>query len=156
MEGDTPAARRLFEQAMGLLRTIGERLGEADTLGHMGELARGQSDLAAARAFFTQALRIYAEIGARRTCALTLERLAMVDAAEGEVERALRRAGAAAAVREDTGAQAPASGLAEIERVKDAARQGLGEPAAAAGWEAGRSTPLADAIAEALGEPRPA
>ena len=111
--------------------------------------------VAAARAYHADALRIYAGIGALQGCAVALERLAVADMDGGELEWALRQAGAAAAIRECTGADAPPHTYGYVERVQAAARQAIGDRAATALWVAGRSRPLEEAIAEALGEPVP-
>jgi hypothetical protein len=150
-QSDAGTARRLLERALTQHRELGDRLGEADTLGLLGEVARDRADLAAARASHVAALRIYAEIGALRECAFTLERLAAVDAARGEAARALRLAGAASAVRDQAGVPPPPAARADMELTGRLGRQVLGDRADAA-WEAGRSTPIAEAIADALEE----
>ena len=150
-QGDAGTARRLFERALTRHRELGDRLGEADTLGLLGEVARDAADLGAARAAHAAALRIYAEIGALRECAITMERLATVDAARGEAARALRLTGAASAVRVQAGVPPPPHARADIELAKRLGQQALGDQADAA-WQTGRGAPIAEAIADALEE----
>ena len=158
--GDAPGARRLFTRALALHHEIGDRLGEGDTLVWEGELATGVSDVPAARACFAGALRVYADIGALRPCPRPLEWLAFVAAAQGSDTRALRLAGAAAAIRErvrtptapDTRA---ADARTAVEQLRAAALRRLGPQAAAAAWAAGRALRFEEAIAEALDESLP-
>jgi DNA-binding NarL/FixJ family response regulator len=80
----------------------------------------------------------------------TLEGFARLAAAEDQPERALRLAGAAAALREAMGTPLPPFWAADLERSLEPARQALSAEAWAAAWAAGRAMPLAHAVTEAL------
>ena len=148
--GDGPEAERRFAQALALHRELGDRLGEADALFWQGEFARGRGDVAGAWAALTGALRVYADTGGLSGCARTLDRLAGVAAARGDLVGALRRAGAAAALRERIGPRIHHAAPAELARLHATARRTLGHRAAAEAWDAGLALRLEDAITEAL------
>lgn len=107
----------------------------------------------APRAQFAESLRIFFfELGYKYGLAYALEGLAEVAAAEGLPERALRLGGAAAALRDSTGAASAEAFRARQERRLADARARLSADGAAAARAAGRAMALEDAIAEGLGE----
>jgi hypothetical protein len=78
--------------------------------------------------------------------------LAGVVSAQGQPERAARLFGAAAATRRLIGAPLAPTERSRYERLLAAVRAQLDEGTFAAAWAAGRTLPLEQAIAEALGE----
>ena len=84
-----------------------------------------------------------------------MEGFAELTGAQGCPERALRLAGAAAALREVIGAPAPPVWRDRRERTLELAHRALGERAAAAAWAAGRGLSPEAAVAEALAPPEP-
>jgi hypothetical protein len=118
----------------------------AMSLSGLGRLAYSQGDHAAARAQLGQSLAISSELGDRWGVAQVLEGLAALAAAETQPERALRLAGAAAAVR-SAGRAPDGTG-----RPPDAARAVPDAGATAAGRESGRSKSLAEVVADALAD----
>jgi hypothetical protein len=67
-----------------------------------------------------------------------------------EAERALRLAGAAAALRQNIGAPLTSAEQAKLEESLHAARQALTSAVAATAWLEGRALPVERAIEEAL------
>jgi predicted ATPase len=150
LEGDLRAARPLFEQSLALARELGDRTGIAVALFGLGRTAFASGERAQARALWCQCLVLFEEVGPRSGIAHALDALAELAVAEDQSERALRLAGAAAALRKTINAQPIPILREQYERWVGLARQALGESASAAAWAAGQASPLAQAIAEAL------
>jgi tetratricopeptide (TPR) repeat protein/transcriptional regulator with XRE-family HTH domain len=74
----------LHHSALAAARQAGDRLGEADTLGTLGELQRGIGDYLAAAASLAQALALYREAGDQRGQAWTLDQLGFLRALTGD------------------------------------------------------------------------
>jgi predicted ATPase/DNA-binding SARP family transcriptional activator/DNA-binding CsgD family transcriptional regulator len=142
-------ARARLEDALAACRRTGHRTYEAYTLTSLGYLAVEQGRLAEARAWFTESIAVVRAPGDLGEVAHTLEGFAAVAAGEGQPERALRLAGAAAALRAALGAPKSPAWAEFLERPVAQARRALGA-AAAAVWRAGQATPLAAALALAL------
>ena len=156
-EQDYPEAESRFQEVLTLWRALG-RPGFLDevprALNGLGDasLARGARTLA--RHYFGQSLALGAGMPDARTQAriraAALERLAALDAAEGQAQRALRLAGAASALRQAAGAPPTPTELADLDRRLEPTRQSLPEAAAAAAWAAGQTMSLEQAVAAAL------
>lgn len=149
--GDLTGARADFAEALAIcdahphvprLRAVVRTL-QGEHLVRTGEHAAG-------RAAFTDSLQVYTKYGAEVPVARALHGLARVAAREGQTERSLRLAGAAAGVRARTGDTWPPSiddtALAALERR-------MGRRAEALRSE-GRALSVADAVSYALGEMR--
>jgi tetratricopeptide (TPR) repeat protein len=143
-QGDAAAARSLYEESLVRRRAVGDKRGMAMSLTGLGRLASSQGDYATARAQLGQSLAISCELGDRWGIAQALLGLAALATAEAQPERALRLAGAAAALR--SAGRAPDG----PRRPPDAA--GVDSDLGAAGREAGRSTSLEEVIADALAD----
>ena len=89
-------------------------------------------------------------LGEWRAIAFVLEDFGGLAAAQGQPERALRLAGAAAALREALGAPLPPTERARLERWLAPARDALDEAAQASAHAAGRAMSLEDAMSYAL------
>jgi predicted ATPase/transcriptional regulator with XRE-family HTH domain len=149
--GDPAEACRLFEAALARHRAAGYgNDAVARSLHDLGGLALDAGDLATARARCTESLLLAEEAGSRATILLGLGDFAALAGARGEPARALRLAGAAAALRTVVDVALTPLERATAERAEQAARQALGDAAAAAFAE-GRAMPLEHAIADALG-----
>jgi len=147
--GDPAEACRLFEAALARHRAAGYGSDAvARTLHDLGGLALDAGDLATARARCTESLLLAEEAGSRATILLCLGDFAALAGARGEPARALRLAGAAAALRTVVDVALSPLERATAERAEQAARQALGDAAAAAFAE-GRAMPLEHAIADA-------
>ncbi|WP_035127614.1 AfsR/SARP family transcriptional regulator [Conexibacter woesei] len=83
--GDAAAA---LVEALGRLRSIGDRSGEAMTLAHLGHLARTRGDLDDARARLEEAFALRQELGEGRDARVVSLGLGLVHAAAGELDAA--------------------------------------------------------------------
>jgi predicted ATPase/serine/threonine protein kinase len=149
-QGDVEAARALYEKSLAAFQALGDRWGIAGTLGDLGNLARDQADYAVARAFYVDSLRIQQELEHKRGIARLLECFAGCAAAERQPERALRLAGAAAALREKLGVPLSGAEQARLERCLEPAREALPDRDGADVWMEGWAMPLEKAIESAL------
>jgi predicted ATPase/class 3 adenylate cyclase len=149
-EGDPAGALPLLEESLATFRQMGNQFHVAWALRNLGNAAGDLGDRALARARFREAVAIEGELGYTTAVATSLEMLAGLDVAEGRPDRAIRLAGAAAALRgTDRGWRSPRD-QAQLERDLALAREVLGEPAAAAAWNAGQRMTPKQAVAYAL------
>jgi predicted ATPase/class 3 adenylate cyclase len=155
-QGDLAAARAGYDAALAAARAVGaagHRGFDALPLWGLGNLALLEGDHAQAAARFAEGLALAQEVGRPHWVALGLVGMAAVAGARGQPERAARLLGAAAALREATGATLDAADRATHDCAAGAAQAAVGAAAFAAAWQAGRAMPLADAVASALEEP---
>ncbi len=145
-EGDRPAARALCEQALAAFRGLDDRWGIASSLADLGHLSRDAGDRQRAQAWYRESIEIFRELGYRRGIARLLEDFACAAVADGKPERALRLAGAAAALREALGARLPPDEQPKLERVLAQARAAVAPAAAQQVWTEGATMPLERAI----------
>jgi non-specific serine/threonine protein kinase len=150
-QGRLERSRECHEQALAIQRELGDSRGTAFSLRELGEVATALADASAAADFLGQSLEIYRTLGDRQGIATAIEGFAALAASRGQLERALRLAGAAAAVRESI--QAPIAGpdLERLERYLEPARSQLGAGAEAARSQGARLT-VDEAIGVALGD----
>lgn len=99
-QGDLTGARLLNEHCLTLRRAQGDRRGIAFALGQLGFLALEAGDAGQAARLHAESLELGQELGATHQLMNALEGLAGAAAAQGASVRALRLAGAAAALRE--------------------------------------------------------
>ena len=116
----------------------------------LGDVAMGQGDLAAARRWFEEGLALCQELHEEARVPRVLESLAVLAALDGTPERALRLAGAAAALRERLGVPATPAQHARVDGAIGAVRWGLTESQGAAAWAAGQKMDMSQAIGYAL------
>ena len=153
--GDVERAGALLAQGVAGFRASGQRRLEAQVLRSLALLARATGDAAAARGRLTEALAIWREQGREDGLAETLETLAGLAAADGEAERALRLAGAAAAVRDAAAFPLPPRRRVALDARLAPAHRALGAAAAAAALDAGRGLTADQALDEALPDRQP-
>ena len=150
--GDRAAAQECYRRGADVFRRLGDALGVARSAIDLGHLACEDGDADLARALFAEALDGFAAANHPLGIAIALEGCACAAEAGGDRDRALRLAGAAAAVRR--GAGADACGALEqgtrLER-RVAALWALGDPAAVERRNAGAALSLDDASALARG-----
>jgi predicted ATPase/serine/threonine protein kinase len=149
-QGDTAAARSLYERSLAAFREVGDRWGIAGSLADLGNLARDLGDFAAAHPLYCESIKIFQELTHKRGIARLLEGFACLAAAESQPERALRLAGAAAALRQSLGAPLTPAEHAKLGRILETARQAIASTAGATAWLEGWATPPDKAIEEAL------
>ncbi len=146
--GDYARARGLYEESLALRRDLGDKQGVSTALGSLAMVAHDEGDAESAQRQWRESLAIRQSIGDRSGIAECLERLAVFRPAPTDAVRLLA---AARALRELI--QAPGSvrqqqhAAGDLERL----RQQMDENAFSGAWADGRSMPLAQAIALALG-----
>jgi hypothetical protein len=149
-DGDHALAGCLLDEGIALCRELGDLEGMGRHFFSLGHLALDASDLRAAAARFTDSLALFTELDYKYGIVYALEGLSDVAAARGQAEVALRAAGAAARLREVTGA-APAVEFRERHAQWLAlARETLDETEADAAWAAGVALAPGAIVAELL------
>jgi predicted ATPase len=149
-EGDYAQARTLLEVGAARAREGDIPGQEARVLVSLALLARATGDAGGARAHLDAARAIWRDDGLEHHLAPTLEEFAFLAAAHGHAERALRAAGAAAALRETTAFRLNAAGTEYVRRQLAPAYRALDGEAAAGALAAGRHLNLEQAIDEVL------
>jgi len=148
--GDAAAAREMYGQGLAIFRELGDRWGIAGTLADLGNLAREERDFAAAHAMYRESLKLFQELEHKRGVARLLECFACAAAAQSHSDRALRLAGAAAALRQKIGAPLTYAEKARLESHLECARPGLSDASTTAAWLEGWELPVERAVEEAL------
>jgi predicted ATPase len=149
-QGDSAAARTLYEEALAIFRELGDRWGIAGTLADLGSLAREHGNYPAAHSLYRESLKTFQELKHKRGIARLLECFACSASAQADPKRALRWAGAAAALRQNIGAPLTAAEQAKLEESLDAARRAMTNTADATAWLEGWALPVEKAIEEVL------
>ena len=149
-QGDTAAARTLYEQSLAIFRELGDRWGIAGILADLGSLAREQRDFPRAHSLYRESINIFQGLDHKRGMARLLECFACSEAAQAHAERALRLAGAAAALRQNIGVPLTPAEQVKLEASLDAARRELSNTAGATAWLEGWALPVEKAIEEVL------
>jgi DNA-binding CsgD family transcriptional regulator len=147
-KGNYDGARTLGESGLKLLELYTDRRAVGLMLVDLGSTATAQRDFPAAFDFLSRSLRLNEEMGEPSGIAFVFDRFAVLAAALGQPERALRLTGAAAALRAGTGTPPPPAIQQQIDRQIEPARRALGRLADAA-MAAGRQLTLTEATAEA-------
>ena len=150
--GDLEGAAWRLEESSAIARAAGRTDVEAWQLGGLANVARRRGDLAHATRLQRRALAMETALGDRRQIAISLEHLGQIYASAGRGEPAARLLGAAMALRELIGAPQPVPERSDTEQTVAGLRAALGEPLWATAFQAGRSRPLEQAIAEGLDE----
>jgi tetratricopeptide (TPR) repeat protein len=143
-------AKVLYERSLAIFRETCERWGIAGTLADLGNLAREQRDYPRAHELYTESLGLFQELNHKRGIARLLECFAITAAAELKAERALKLAGAAAALRHLIGVPLTAAEQAKMESSLNSVRQALSSAAGTPAWLAGWNLTLESAVEEAL------
>jgi len=149
-QGDSAAAQSLYQQCLAMFREIDDRWGIAGTLADLGNLAREQGDFPAAHLLYQESITIFLQLDHKRGIARLLECFASSAAAQSKPERALRLAGAAAALRQNIGAPLTAAEQNKLENGLEPARQSISIAAGSAEWLEGWALPIEKALEEAL------
>jgi hypothetical protein len=140
----------LYQQALAIFRELNDRWGIAGTLADLGNLARDQRDNTTAYSLYRESITIFQELDHKRGIARLLECFACSAAAQFQAERALRLAGAAAALRQNIGAPLTSTEQIKLEASLEPARQAITNATGATAWLDGWTLPSEKAIAEVL------
>jgi predicted ATPase len=150
-QGHMDVARTLYQESLSLFRELGDRWGIAGCLADLGNLSRDEQDFEAARLMYTESILTFQALEHKRGIARLLECFACSSAALSKPKRALRLAGAAAALRRTLGTPLPAEEQAKLECGLERARQSMENSAASAAWLEGWAMPMEKAIQFAIG-----
>ena len=148
-QGELAQARVQLEEALNLQRELGDPAALALTLHSIADLERTSGAYATALTFYAESLTINVRVGDRWTAIQALEDVAWLAALQGEPERALRLAGAAAATRAAMGTPLPPGDQTRLDAALAPARQALAERAAPL-WAEGQALSFEQAVALAL------
>jgi predicted ATPase/DNA-binding XRE family transcriptional regulator len=157
-EGQTLAARQLFEESLRLRRHFRDGFSIGHTLRFLGEIAEEQGETEQARVYYTEALVLLRASWDVNRIAAVLRGVAALALLAGDPAWALRIAGAVHVVHARCGTRiymevAPAQKLwarTSWEHIRHTAQQALSPADAAVAWAAGQATSFEKAIADAL------
>jgi predicted ATPase/transcriptional regulator with XRE-family HTH domain len=149
---DEKRASALGQELLDLSRALQNQHGILFAAAALGSVGLRGGDLVAARAWFREALTAGCAIGYRWGVSMTILLIAYVAAAGKQAERALRLAGAVAAMHETMGVSLAHFRQTELDRRLAPSRQILGEAAASATWSEGHKLTLEQVVEYALEE----
>jgi predicted ATPase/DNA-binding winged helix-turn-helix (wHTH) protein len=155
-QGDVAAARGLYQRALLAFREAGDPWGAARSLTDLAYIDCEQGDHLAARAACREALEIFAELGHRRGMARALEGSACLALAQGQAERALKLAAAAARLRQLISAPLHQAEQAKLDQTLLPAWKSVSEVEGKLAWAEGSGMSLEEAIQYSLQDPESA
>ena len=140
--GDLDRAQAAAEEALGIFREHDYLHGVGRALSDLARIALDRGDREAAHALYRDAIDVYRRIEHRRGLMQVFEALAVAAEADGRPRRALKLAGAAAALRQEAKIVASAAERFRIDPCVERSRSRLGATAGAAAWMEGWTAPL--------------
>ncbi len=152
LAGRHDEASRVLEEGRAECEELGDPGGVSLALYGLGLIALAQGEDLIAFDRLAESLRLSYEAQEAWHIAERVEALAGVWAVRGDLARAARALGGAAAMREAGGFPAPLAERAELEQTLRAIEAGLGPAATAAAMSAGRALSLDDLVADMLGD----
>ena len=148
--GDYPAARHHLDLSLPTFRRIDDRFSLGWALHILGVVTVKTGDFDAARAAFREGLSLFGEARDVTGLALLLDDLSGLALTEGDVPRAARLAGGAAALQKQSGTDLAAV-LNKAEGRYRPGEQVVDEHTIRTAWNDGQTLPLDRLIAYALG-----
>ena len=152
-QGDISAARSLYQRALSIFRDTGDPWGSARSLTDLGYVDCERGDHSAAHASYREAMQIFSALGHRRGIARTLEGYACLAVAQGNAERALKLAAAAARLRCLISAPLHQADQSKLNHTLLSAWKSLNEVDGKLAWDAGSAMSPEEAIQYSLQEP---
>jgi len=149
-EGDVEAATARAAESVALFRDLRSGSGLAEALTTQGYARGAQGDMEGARAALSESLQLACAEGPRWLVATNLEGLALLEAGQGQAERAALLLGAAGRLRVVIGAPLPSCWRADYERAIARVRARLSTAAFEAAWADGEGASLERIIADRL------
>ena len=146
--GDFVAARAEAEEALRLHKDLGDIFGLQGDLYVLGRALTESGDLDAAREIFLEALGMAEHIGSLTEIALSLDLLAIDEAMRGNAVKAMRIAGASAAIKDSIAGEAPPE-LLDLPDSRERARSLISDEEIEASLEAGRAMSVDEVLAYA-------
>jgi predicted ATPase/class 3 adenylate cyclase len=147
-QGDLVAARAEAEEALRLHKDFGDVFGIHGDLYVLGRAVADAGDLDAARELFFETLGMAEHMGSLTGLALSLDLLAVVDADWGKPVRAMKLAGASAAIKDAIAGEAPPE-LLDLPDSRERARSLITDKEIKAAWDEGRAMGVDEALAYA-------
>jgi predicted ATPase/DNA-binding winged helix-turn-helix (wHTH) protein len=155
-QGDLASARKLYQQALSAFQETGDPWGSARSLTDLAYIDCEQGNHLAAHAACREALEIFVGLGHRRGIALALEGSACLAMAQGDAERALKLAGAAAHLRQLISTPLHQAKQSKLDQSLLPAWESVGEAEGKRVWAEGSGMSLEEAIQYSLEEPESA
>jgi non-specific serine/threonine protein kinase len=149
-EGNRERGAAWVEEGLALHRELGNKQGLGNKLSDLGRVRHEVGDAPAAARHYAESLRWLWEAGDTWYAASPVEGLAAIVLGAGQTQRAAHFLGAAAALRERSGATVWLPEQGRHERVVAATRAALGEEAYARETATGRALSLNEVVAEAI------
>ena len=146
--GDLVGARAAAEEALRLHKDLGDIFGIHGDLYVLGRALGDAGDLDAARDLFLETLGMAEHMDSSTGLALSLDLLAVQDAHRGRPVRAMRLAGASAAIKDSIAGEAPPE-LLDLPDSRKRARSLLTDEEIEAARDEGRAMSVAEALAYA-------
>jgi predicted ATPase/DNA-binding winged helix-turn-helix (wHTH) protein len=153
-QGDLAAALGFYGRALSAFREIGDRWGSARSLADLGHVYCQQKEYQAAHAAYRESVELFAELGHKRGIARALEGSACLAAAQGDAERALKLAAAAAHLRRLISAPLPRAEQVRLDQNLLPAWKSLSDAHGNEAWAAGYALSMESAIQHSLHEPQ--
>src|SRR5579872_4937556 len=148
--GDRDTARALYGAALASFRQIRDAWGTGDTLLALGHMTC-EGDPHESNGFFREAHAVFAASGDTRGLVRVLEAFVCLAVREGDSRKALRLAGASAAIRQSIGIPLPPFERDNLEHALERVRRATDAAAAGRAWAEGWSMSTDDALRLALG-----
>jgi predicted ATPase/serine/threonine protein kinase len=145
-------ARKSYEESLRLYRQLNDRAGVARVLADLGTLARDCSNHDAARTFYLESLKESVKVGRRSSIARVLASMAWCAACQAKDLRALKFAGAAAAIWKTVGTAGETEDQDSIRRVVEYTRRNLDGAAHERAWSDGLGMNVEQVVNYAFGE----
>ncbi len=151
-QGDLTAARGFYQRAFSAFQESGDLWGAARSLTDLAYIDCARGDHLAAHAACREALQIFASLGHRRGIARALESSACLALAQGQAERTLKLAAAAAQLRQSISAHLHQSEQFKLDQTLLPAWKSLTEAEGKQAWAEGSAMSLEDVIEYSLRE----
>jgi ATP/maltotriose-dependent transcriptional regulator MalT len=148
--GEHELASSHMARVLRVSEAIGDTMAIAVTRANLGVVLAAKGDFAGAREHLIESLRLNQSIKDLGGIAFSLDGLATAAVLGGHADRALRLAGAAAALRRESGIALPSRAQGRLDAKFAPARAALGDVAAGKAFAAGQALCLEEAIEEAL------
>jgi predicted ATPase/DNA-binding CsgD family transcriptional regulator len=148
--GDLARSTVLLAEALAGFRAVGNMLGTAYASGILGMAWHGLGDRVRAAALYHESLTLHRDLADPWETAHVLMQVALLAAETSQAEQAARLLGAAEAIFALTGTMPKPYERSIADRAEVAARSLLDRDQYTAAWEAGRTLPFTQAVAEAM------
>jgi predicted ATPase/class 3 adenylate cyclase len=146
--GDLVSARAEAEEALRLHQDLGDLFGIHGDLYVLGRAVADAGDLDTARELFLETLDMAEHFGSSTGIALSLDLLALLDADRRKPVRAMKLAGASAAIKDSIAGEAPPE-LLDLPDSRKRARSLITDEEIEAAWDEGGAMSVDEALAYA-------